>query len=105
MNKSKAQSPATNQMRSKKSAKKIQSKKGAKQDSSAGKKAGNGGYFDPIKVGLIVLFAAIVGIGTGAYLTHTETTETTSQSHEEMRIEEGAANSNLPEEEAGSDQE
>lgn len=100
MNKSKAQSPAKNEMRSRKSAKKNQGKKGSKQESSASRKPGSGGYFDPVKVGLIVLFAAIVGIGTGAYLTHIETPETPSQYNEETRIEEGAANSNLPEEEA-----
>jgi len=102
MNKSKVQPPAKNEIHSKKSAKKIQGKKGSKQEGSAGKKTGSGGHFDPIKVGLIVLFAAIVGIGTGAYLTHTETT---SQYNEEIGIEGEAANSDLPEEEAGSDQE
>lgn len=101
MKRPKGQSPEKNNKKSRKNTPTGQGRTPAKRDRNAAKSAGSRTHFDPVKVGLIILFAAAVGVGTALYLTHTQTTP---QHAEEIQVEGETMNSELPAEQIDGDQ-
>jgi hypothetical protein len=100
MKRSKGQSPEKNK-KTKKNAPTIQGKPLAKRDRNTAKSAGSGTHFDPVKIGLIILFAAAVGIGTAVYLTYMPAPP---QQTEAIQAEGETVTGDLPVEQTDSDQ-
>lgn len=100
MKRSKGQSPEKSR-KIKKNAPTIQGKPSAKRDRNTVKSVGSGPHFDPVKIGLIILLAAAVGIGTAVYLTYTQTPP---QQAEDVQTERELRNSDLPAEQTDSAQ-
>ncbi|MBM9536683.1 hypothetical protein [Desulfobulbus alkaliphilus] len=93
MKKSKEQSPDKNNKKSRKNAPTIQGKIPAKRDRSTTTSTGSQTHFDPVKIGLIILLAAVVGIATAVYLTYTDVPPPQTEA---IEVEEEVVHSDLP---------